>query len=185
LLYALPTTQLGRRLLREGRLFPGADAPGPQDTGDQCTIGLNFETKRPRRDVLADYRAVLDAVYDPNAYFGRVRRVGRKLRCVKQRFKAPLPQVLRDMRLLGRLVWRLPHAGPGTARQFWRTVLDSAIHNPRALRFVVMMSALYLHHGPFSRQVTAQINRQIEDIDLGRWNAPQPEPAAAEALSVA
>jgi hypothetical protein len=64
-------------------------------------------------------------------------------------------------------------------------VLDSAIHNPRALRFVVMMSALYLHHGPFSRQVTAQIDRQIEDIDLGRWNAPRPEPAAAKALSVA
>ncbi len=87
LLYALPTTQLGRRLLREGRLFSGSDAPGPEDAGDQCTIGLNFETKRPRRDVLADYRAVLDAVYDPAAYFGRVRRVGRMLRCGKPRFE--------------------------------------------------------------------------------------------------
>jgi hypothetical protein len=185
LLYALPATQLGRRLLREGRLFPGYDAPSPQDAGDQCTIGLNFETKRPRRDVLADYRAVLDAVYDPAAYFGRVRRVGRMLRCGKPRFKASLPQTLRDVRLLGRLVWRLPDAGPGTAGQFWRTVLDSAIHNPRALRFGVMMSALYLHHGPFSRQVIAQIDRQIEDIELGRWKAPQPSPADDKALSVA
>jgi hypothetical protein len=50
---------------------------------------------------------------------------------------------------------------------------------------MVMMSALYLHHGPFSRQVIAQIDRQIEDIDLGLWSAPQPAPAAAEALSVA
>ena len=87
LLYALPATQLGRRLLREGRLFPGYDAPSPQDAGDQCTIGLNFETKRPRRDVLADYRAVLAAVYDPSAYFGRVRRVARMLRCGKTRFR--------------------------------------------------------------------------------------------------
>jgi hypothetical protein len=185
LLYALPTTQLGRRLLREGRLFPGADAPGPQDTGDQCTIGLNFQTKRPRRDVLADYRAVLDEVYDPAAYFGRVRRVGRMLRCGKPRFKASLPHALRDLRLLGRLVRRLPNAGPGTARQFWNSVLDCAIHNPRALRFVVMMSALYLHHGPFSRQVIAQIDRQIGDIDLGRWKAPQPAPADDKALSAA
>jgi hypothetical protein len=185
LLYALPTTQLGRRLLREGRLFPGADAPGPQDTGDQCTIGLNFETKRPRRDVLADYRAVLGAVYDPAAYFGRVRRVGRMLRCGKPKFKPSLPQALRDLCLLGRLVWRLPQAGPGTARQFWKTVLDCAIRNPRALRFVVMMSALYLHHGPFSRQVIAQIDRQIGDIDLGRWTAPQPVQADYKALSVA
>jgi len=42
LLYALPATQLRRRLLREGRLFPGYDAPSPPDAGDQCTIGLKF-----------------------------------------------------------------------------------------------------------------------------------------------
>jgi radical SAM superfamily enzyme YgiQ (UPF0313 family) len=185
LLYALPATQLGRRLLREGRLFPGYDAPSPPDAGDQCTIGLNFETKRPRRDVLADYRAVLAAVYSPAAYFGRVRRVGRMLRRGKRRFNTPPPHALRDLCSLVRLVWRLPGAGPGTARQFWKTMLDCAIHNPRALRFLVMLSALYLHHGPFSRQVIAQIDRQIEDIDLGLWSAPQPASAEEKALSVA
>src|SRR6516164_5647043 len=185
LLYALPATQLGRRLLREGRLFPGSDAPGPQDTGDQCTIGLNFETKRPRRDVLADYRAVLEAVYDPAAYFGRVRRVGRMLSRGKRRLEAPPSHVFRDLLLLGRLVWRLPDAGPGTARQFWRTILDCAIHNPPALPFMVMLSALYLHHGPFSRQVIAQIDRQIEDIDLGRWSTPRLAPAEDKELSAA
>jgi radical SAM superfamily enzyme YgiQ (UPF0313 family) len=185
LLYALPATQLGRRLLREGRLFPGYDAPSPHDAGDQCTIGLNFETKRPRRDVLADYRMVLGAVYDPAAYFGRVRRVGRMLRCGKPKFKPSLPQGLRDLCLLGRLVWRLPNAGPGTASQFWKSVFECAIQNPQALRFVVMMSALYLHHGPFSRQVIAQIDRQIEDIELGRWSTPRLARAEDKELSVA
>jgi len=184
LLYALPATQLGRRLLREGRLFPGYDMPSRQE-GDQCTIGLNFETKRPRRDVLADYRAVLEAVYDPTAYFGRVRRLGRMLKRGKRRLEAPPSHVFRDLLLLGRLVWRLPDAGPGTARQFWKTMLDCAIHNPPALPFMVMLSALYLHHGPFSRQVIAEIDRQIEDIDLGLWLAPQPAPADDRALSAA
>jgi radical SAM superfamily enzyme YgiQ (UPF0313 family) len=184
LLYALPATQLGRRLLLEGRLFPGYDAPSPTDTGDQCTIGLNFETKRPRRDVLADYRAVLNAVYDPSAYFGRVQRVGRMLRRGERRFKAPLAHALRDLLSVVRLVRRLPGAGPGTVGPFWKSVLDCAIHNPRALRCVVMLSALYLHHGPFSRQVIAEIDRQVEDIDLGRWSAPELAPAADEALSV-
>jgi len=184
LLYALPATQLGRRLLREGRLFPGYDKPSAQE-GDQCTTGLNFETKRPRRDVLADYRAVLEAVYDPAAYFGRVRRVGRMLSRGKRRLEAPPSHVFRDLLLLGRLVWRLPDAGPGTARQFWRTILDCAIHNPPALPFMVMLSALYLHHGPFSRQVIAQIDRQIEDIDLGRWSTPRLAPAEDKELSVA
>jgi hypothetical protein len=53
------------------------------------------------------------------------------------------------------------------------------------LRLVVMMSALYLHHGPFSRQVIAQIDRKIEDIDLGLWNAPHLAPAEGKELSVA
>jgi radical SAM superfamily enzyme YgiQ (UPF0313 family) len=185
LLYALPATQLGRRLLREGRLFSGYDGPSPQDEGDQCTAGLNFATKRPRRDVLADYRAVLAAIYDPAAYFGRVRRVGRMLRRGKRRFRAPRKYALRDLRAFVRLVWRLPNAGPGTARQFWKTMLDGAIHNPRALPFLVMLSALYLHHGPFSRQVIAQIARQIQDIDLGLWSAPQAAPAEDKEFSVA
>src|SRR5215471_3972749 len=184
LLYALSATQLGRRLLREGRLFSGHDAPRPQDEGDQCTAGLNFETKRPRREVLADYRAVLDAVYDPSTYFGRVRRVGRMLGRGKRRLKAPLPYMLRDARGFVRLALRLPAAGPRTARQFWKTVLDCAIHNPRALPFLCMLSALYLHHGPFSRRVIAQIDRQIEDIDLGRWSPPRRAPAEDKELSV-
>ena len=185
LLYALSATQLGRRLLREGRLFSGHDAPSPQDEGDQCTAGLNFETKRPRREVLADYRAVLDAVYDPAAYFGRVRRVGRMLGRGKRRLKAPLPYMLRDARGFVRLALRLPAAGPRTARQFWKTVLDCAIHNPRALPFLCMLSALYLHLGPFSRRVIAHVDRQIEDIELGRWSPPRLAPAEDKELFVA
>ena len=48
-----------------------------------------------------------------------------------------------------------------------------------------MLSALYLHHGPFSRQVIAQMARQVQDIDLGLWNAPLPAPAEDKELSVA
>jgi len=47
------------------------------------------------------------------------------------------------------------------------------------------LSALYLHHGPFSRQVIGQIDRQIEDIDLGRWSTPQLAPAEDKELSAA
>jgi hypothetical protein len=36
-----------------------------------------------------------------------------------------------------------------------------------------MLSALYVHLGPFSGQVTGQIQRQIDDIDAGRWTMPE------------
>ena len=40
-----------------------------------CTLGLNFDTKRPRREILQDYRDVLEKIYDPVAYTGRVHRL--------------------------------------------------------------------------------------------------------------
>jgi hypothetical protein len=33
--------------------------------GDQCTLGCNFDTKRPLRDIVTDYKAVLERVYSP------------------------------------------------------------------------------------------------------------------------
>ena len=50
-----------------------------QGAGDQCTNGLNFHTLRPRRDVLADYKAIVQRIYQPAAYYGRVRAVARSL----------------------------------------------------------------------------------------------------------
>jgi hypothetical protein len=57
LLFALPGTQLTRRLEKEGRLHANDDVFRP---GDQCTQGLNFETARPLRDVLLDYKSILE-----------------------------------------------------------------------------------------------------------------------------
>ncbi|MFT8585256.1 B12-binding domain-containing radical SAM protein [Acetobacter papayae] len=164
LLYALPTTQLTKRLLSEGRLFVD---DGQTQSGDQCTAGLNFETKRPRRDVLDDYRTVLRTIYAPGAYFDRVRRLGRMLKRTRGH-----RMIKGDLRSFVRLLFRIHSAGPGTARQFWRMLLDCALHNSKALPYVVMTSALYLHLGPFARQVVEEIDREITNIDQGYWKIP-------------
>ena len=81
LFYALPNTQLTRRLEREGRLFVAeARMEDGEVPGDQCTAGLDFVTKRARRDALTDYRMILSRIYSPASFFGRVRRVGAALR---------------------------------------------------------------------------------------------------------
>jgi len=74
LLYALPNTQLTRRLAKEGRLHANHDVAATTG-GDQCTTGLNFDTLRPLRDVLEDYKRVLDAIYKPAAYAARLQRL--------------------------------------------------------------------------------------------------------------
>jgi radical SAM superfamily enzyme YgiQ (UPF0313 family) len=196
LLYALPTTQLTRRLAREGRLFPPdyamqfADALG---FGDQCTSGLNFTTARPRRDILSDYRAVLARIYQPSAYYGRVRRLVALFNRPEfdRSASVDLPQrslfgvPLHDFRLFWRLLWRIALRQPTALWPFLRAFFAAALHNRRAVDYVGMLAAMYLHAGPFSRFVIAALDRQIADIDAGRWRAPatQIPPPAITALA--
>ena len=35
-------------------------------------MGLNFDTLRPRQEILADYEHILESIYDPVAYAGRL-----------------------------------------------------------------------------------------------------------------
>ena len=74
LLFALPHTQLGRRLEKEGRMLPQSyvEQLAELGAGDQCTAGLNFHTARPRREILLDFKKVLQGVYDLDAYYSRV-----------------------------------------------------------------------------------------------------------------
>lgn len=175
LLYALSQTQLGRRLLQEGRLYPvGEYITG--DEGDQCTAGLNFETLRPRRDAFVDYRTILERIYDPAAYFARLRRVGRELNCSKRRFILTSKNCARDLKATSRIIWRMGVKNAEVRAHFWHTFLDCATHNPRALKDVLTMTALYLHLGPFSKYVSSRLDERIKAIDSGEWKAPRPLP---------
>ena len=173
LLYALPNTQLTRRLRHEGRLFADHHTAARPDQGDQCTSGLNFLTKRPRRDVLVDYKAIVGSVYHPAAFFGRLRRMGRMLKPGARRLKMPLRKLPRDIRSVRRLIWHMLWAETELRRQFFRTIFETAWHNRHALPAMIKLSALYVHLGPFSGQVTGQIQQQIDDIDAGGWTMPE------------
>ena len=52
---------------KEGRLYEGHDVMKVEQAGDQCTLGCNFDTKRPLRDILAIYKAVLGHGFSPRA----------------------------------------------------------------------------------------------------------------------
>ncbi len=164
LLYALPNTQLTRRLTAEGRLHVGHDHAQDAEASDQCTAGLNFETVRPRIDALRDYRQVLESVYAPASYFARVRAVGRVLDGSKRRFRQTAKHWIRDLRGLGTMIWRLGIRDRRTRREYWKTMFDCLRHNPKAVRYVGAMCALYLHLGPFSRHVTAGLDKKIAGL---------------------
>ena len=179
LLYALPNTQLTRRLEREGRLFADHDIHVDGSTADQCTAGLNFTTLRERRDALHDYKTIIERIYEPAAYFGRVRRVGRALDCSKRRLHVPVTNTVRDLRAFGRMVWRMGLRNPELRAHFWKTFFDCVTRNPRSVKYVVSLMALYMHFGPFSRYLVERLEEQIASIDAGAWKAPTPVKRAA------
>ncbi len=170
LLYALPRTDLARRLAREGRLL-SEFATQPDDAGDQCTGGLNFATRRPRADILRDYRAVITESYQPATYFARARAVGRQLDCSQKRLKLPLRYLKRDLTGLFRLSWRMGVLRPYRAR-YWRLVAECAVRNPRALRYVIALAALYLHFEGFTSDLAARLDREIALADSAEAERP-------------
>jgi radical SAM superfamily enzyme YgiQ (UPF0313 family) len=175
LLTALPTTQLTRRLEAEKRLLPLAF-----DHGDHCTTGLNFVTKRPRRDILADYREILAAVYAPGAYFGRLRAVCRALKPPRHPVKLVPWLMAHNLLFFARVAWRASVTEPTLARHFWGTFASVAWTNPAAVKYMIFHIAFYFHLGPFAQFVIGDLDQQIGAIDA-EPRARAPAIAAAPA----
>ena len=165
----------------EGRLHEGHDVMKVEQAGDQCTLGCNFDTKRPLRDILADYKAVLRHVFSPTAYAGRLSRLAVMLDRSDRRRDLPDG----DMRKrLGGIdsVREIMRALPEVREPFWKTFVEVAKTNPGALRYIVMLMALYMHLGPFSKRVIGEIDRRIAELDgippLRATGVRQPLPPA-------
>jgi hypothetical protein len=142
LLFALPNTQLQRRLAIEGRLRAHFEVASDGE-GDQCMAGPDFETRRPRLDILRDHRRIIDESYAPAAYCRRVLHVGSALDCRKKQFRLPVRSKLRDLQGFARLVWRMGVRGSDRL-VFWRTLAALVWRDQRGLRCSVALMALYL-----------------------------------------
>ena len=172
LLYALPNTQLSRRLQMEGRLHPETRVVGGEDVACQCTAGLNYETLRPRADILEDYRAVLKSIYHPVNFFGRVRRAARLLDPRPDKLRNVLPGLLGDLRSFARISWRLGVRDREVRGPYWKALGDCIRHNPSALKLVVSFAALYLHLWPFTDYMDDQLLGKIKVLPLEEKRFP-------------
>jgi hypothetical protein len=176
LLYALPNTQLTRRLANEGRLHLGHDIAATTG-GDQCTTGLNFKTLRPLRDVLGDYKRVLERIYEPTAYAARLQRLSLLLDRSNSRrglSEGDIRGRISVLETMHRVVTTLPETQEPFTRAFAACVRD----NVSAIRIIVAFMVLYLHLGPFSRLVIAAIDRRIAALD-SQATPTEEQPSAA------
>jgi radical SAM superfamily enzyme YgiQ (UPF0313 family) len=156
LLFALPNTQLTRRLAKEGRLNEDFDQ-ARDDVGDQCLTALNYETLRPREDILRDFKHILIEAYKPEQYFKRIRQLIPLLDCSKKRLKLTLKTHINNLRGFLKLITAMGFKAP-YRKHFWRTLLSCSFRNRKALRYAVVLMALYLHFGFFVKGVIERID---------------------------
>jgi len=179
LLYALPNTQLSRRLQREDRLHINSDRLAVDDA-DQCTSGLNFDTLRPRSDIFQDYRTVLGQIYHPVRFFDRVRHMARVLDPVPGRITNVQPHLWRETRAFLRISWQLGVRDREVCGPYWRALVDCLRHNPPAFKTVVSFAALYLHIRPFASFMDSRLREQIESISRSDVGPVTPQARSME-----
>ena len=179
LLFALPNTQLTRRLKREGRLHAEL-LSAPEAAIDQATQGLNFDTVRPREEILSDFKRVLENVYDPAAYAKRLQRLAGLLGSSNRNRRASADDSRSRIDALG-IVHRILSNLPQGQDVFRQTIIRCASTNPQWARTIVMLTAFYLHLGPFSRQVIRRIEQQLDEMRTAEPNpgGPTNQPAFA------
>jgi len=174
LLYALPETELSRRLAREGRLYPTPTFAETMESGsaDQCTQGLNFDTLRPREEILNDFRTVVARSYSLESYHRRVRKMADLLRFDHANIDVFRSGFMKNVAFVMRISWHMGIAAKEGKRLYWGTILHALRRDPRTLEAVFLSLAAYAHTGPFSRHVLAAIDRRIAEE---REKAPEPE----------
>lgn len=162
-LYALPNTQLTRRLKKEGRLFEEGSDPDEETGIDQLSSGLNFLTKRPRLDILKDYTKVVEYIYQPRRYFERVIYTALNIK-VNYKFKPTLKESLFYFRSFLRVTAKLGFKGL-TAKHYWKMIFLVLFKNIKGIEAAVNLAAMYIHFYDQSRFIVNLTRNKIEDVE--------------------
>jgi len=168
-LTAIPGTQLARRLEAEGRLHDTAIVLG-DDPGqvDQTTAGLNFDTKRPRVEILRDFARVLDFAYGTEPYYERIRRACLAVRPSKN-YRPNLAAMLRGTIAFVRLCAKAGF-NRTTGPLYWKLIGEVLWRNPRAFEQACACVATFIHLHEQSGFAVEHTRQEISSIETSEGN---------------
>ena len=166
LLFALPSTQLARRLAKEGRLPAHFEVISTGMGGDQCSEGLNFVTSRPKSQILRDYVRILRAIYSPAAYFDRVLRMALALGHRGRKLSLGAGGQIKDAATFFRMIWNIGLRQRWGWR-WWSLLGQVLMRNPRSIRYALWMATLYLHFAEFTPALIGRIERRAQALEDG------------------
>jgi radical SAM superfamily enzyme YgiQ (UPF0313 family) len=164
LLYALPNTQLTRRLEEEGRLFHMSSKTVEDTDIDQSTSGLNFRTKIPRKEIFTNYRSTIEQIFSPSSYYRRVIYTSLAIR-PKYRHKPDFRTWLVYMRSFLR-VSRIAGFSRDTGWLYWRMFFTIIFRNPKGIEAGVNLAAMFIHFSKQKDYIVEVTSRNIREIDL-------------------
>ena len=163
-LYALPNTQLTKRLKKEGRLFGDGSKLSETNTEiDQTSSGLNFIPTRPRLDVLRDYADVIRHIYEPKHYYERVIYTGLNLKPVNK-YKPSFLKNLKTSIVLLKLSKKVGF-NKETGWLYWKMIMTIMLKNPKAIEGAVNLAAMYIHFHKQSKFIIDSTYKEIERIE--------------------
>jgi radical SAM superfamily enzyme YgiQ (UPF0313 family) len=163
LLYALPNTQLTRRLESEGRLFQQASRSIGKSDIDQTTSGLNFITLISRVEILKNFIRVINEVYDPSNYYKRVIYTGLNIR-PHYRYNPNFRTWLIYMRSFLRVCSRAGF-NSATGFYFWKMLFIVIFRNPKGVETAVNLAAMFIHLRKQKAYGVSTMNHTIGELE--------------------
>jgi radical SAM superfamily enzyme YgiQ (UPF0313 family) len=133
LLQALPQTRLYQRLSREGRLESAA-------TGNNTDAVLNFKTKLNREFLQSGYRDLMKKLYEPRAYYQRIRTFLENHRPRGPRLRLSPA----DVRAFLKSFWMLGIRERGR-HFYWRFFWSTLLRRPGQLRYAIELAVMGYH----------------------------------------
>jgi radical SAM superfamily enzyme YgiQ (UPF0313 family) len=141
LLQALPNSRLYKRLAGEGRLRS-------HSSGDNTSAAFNFEPRLDREFLLENYRSLMQRLYEPAAYYQRIRTFlkAHRIRGPREVF------TWRDAGALFRSFWLMGVVHRGR-RAYWRLLASTLVRHPRQVGIAVTLAIMGHHY----RTVAAEL----------------------------
>jgi hypothetical protein len=163
LLYALPNTQLTRRLDQENRLFHLTSQSLSTGDIDQMTSGLNFLTITSRVSILQGYIEVIEAIFKPSNYYKRVVYTGLNIKPV-YKHKPDLRTWLGFMRSFLR-VCKKAGFSKETGWLYWKMFFTVLFRNPKGIEPAVNLAAMFIHFMKQKKYIVSVTGKMIADIE--------------------
>ena len=163
LLYALPNTQLTRRLASEGRLFQQASRSIGENDIDQTTSGLNFVTLISRTEILMNFIRVIDAIYEPSNYYKRVVFTGLKINPHYKHtpnFKTWLIYMRSFLK-----VCKKAGFNSATGFYYWKMFFTVIFRNPKGIEAAVNLAAMFIHFQKQKEYGVSTMNHTIGELE--------------------